>query len=72
MESLRELHSWPKHWQSMIAQTLSSESNHRSRVGLRRNVSKVVLATNVGVPAARAGTESDVDSGCGNEIGDAL
>ena len=55
-------HSWPRLWQFMIARPWSSEGDHCGGVGLRWNVSEVILARDIGVPATRNGTKPDADS----------
>ena len=50
----------------------SSESNHHGRIGLRGDVAEVIFAGNPSVSAARSGIETNVDTGGGYKIGDAV
>ena len=58
--SLRSLGTW------------SSEGDHRGGFRLPWNLPEIILARDVDVSATRLGTTSDVDSDCGDEVGNAV
>ena len=56
----------------MIDQSLSRESNHCGGIGLRGDVTQVVLTRDIGVPTNGGGAEFNVDPDLSNEVGDTL